>query len=65
MKEPLGTRVDAPLGQRLRVFAAVNRRTVAEVVGAALDSYLPPLADLADLVRDDERAGVADAGAVA
>jgi hypothetical protein len=49
MKEQLGTKVDAPLGQRLRVYAAVNRRTVAEVVSAALDSYLPPLADL---VRD-------------
>jgi hypothetical protein len=52
MKEQLGTKVDAPLGQRLRVYAAVNRRTVAEVVSAALDSYLPPLADLVDLVRD-------------
>ena len=49
MKEQLGTRVDAPLRQRLRVYAAVNRRTVAEVVGEALDSYLP---SLADLVRD-------------
>lgn len=46
MKEQLGTKVEAPLGQRLRVFAAVNRRTVAEVVSAALDSYLPPLTDL-------------------
>jgi hypothetical protein len=45
-KEQLGTRVEAPLGQRLRVYAAVHRRTVAEVVSAALDSYLPPLADL-------------------
>jgi len=45
-KEQLGTRLEPPLGQRLRVYAAVNRRTVAEVVGAALDSYLPPLADL-------------------
>jgi hypothetical protein len=48
-KEQLGTRVEAPLGQRLRVYAAVNRQTVAEVVSAALDGYLPPLADL---VRD-------------
>jgi hypothetical protein len=45
-KEQLGTRVEAPLGQRLRVYAAVHRRTVAEVVSAALDSYLPSLADL-------------------
>jgi hypothetical protein len=47
MKEQLGTRVDAPLGQRLRVYAAVKRQPIAEVVRAALDSYLPPLADLA------------------
>jgi hypothetical protein len=56
-KEQLGTRVEAPLGQRLRVYAAVHRRTVAEVVSAALDSYLPPLADL---VRGDAEPG--DAG---
>lgn len=43
-KEQLGTRVEAPLGQRLRVYAAVHRRTVAEVVSAALDGYLPPRA---------------------
>jgi hypothetical protein len=49
MKDQLATRVDAPLGQRLRVYAAVNRCTLADVVGAALDSYLP---SLADLVRD-------------
>ncbi len=49
MKEQLGTRLEAPLRQRLRVYAAVHRRTVAEVVSAALDGYLPPLADL---VRD-------------
>ena len=34
------------MGRRLRVYAAINRRTVIDVVGAALDSYLPPLADL-------------------
>ena len=60
-KEQLGTRVEAPLGQRLRVYAAVNRRTVAEVVSAALDSYLPPLADL---VRDAASVGDPDAGSV-
>jgi hypothetical protein len=49
MKDQLATRVDPLLGQRLRVYAAMNRRTVAEVVSAALDSYLP---SLADLVRD-------------
>ena len=45
-KEQLGTRVEPPLGRRLRVYAAVRGQTVAEVVSAALDSYLPPLADL-------------------
>lgn len=56
MKEQLGTRVEPVLGQRLRVYAAVNRQTVAEVVSAALDSYLP---SLAELVRDAETAGPA------
>ncbi|MGH3233153.1 MAG: hypothetical protein ACRDOH_07835 [Streptosporangiaceae bacterium] len=60
-KEQLGTRVEAPLGQRLRVYAAVNRRTVAEVVSAALDSYLPPLADLVRGAGDvDEDGGGLD-----
>jgi hypothetical protein len=63
MKEQLGARLEAPLVQRLRVYAAVNRRTVAEVVSAALDGYLPPLADLADLVRDAE-SGPGNVGAV-
>lgn len=53
MKEQLGTRVEPALGMRLRVYAAVTRLTVAEVVSAALDSYLPPLADV---VRDSENA---------
>lgn len=52
-KEQLGTRVEPLLGQRLRVYAAVKGRTMAEVVSAALDSYLP---SLADLVRDAESA---------
>jgi hypothetical protein len=51
MKEQIGTRLEAPLAHRLRVYAAVSRRTVAEVVSAALEGYLPPLADL---VRDAE-----------
>ena len=46
MKEKLGTWIEESLGRRLRVYAAINRRTVIDVVGAALDSYLPPLADL-------------------
>jgi hypothetical protein len=45
----LATRLDAALRQRLRIYAAVTGRTVADVVGAALDGYLPPTADM---VRD-------------
>jgi hypothetical protein len=60
MKEQLGTRLEVPLGQRLRVYAAVNRRTVAEVVSAALDGYLPPLADL---IRDAADRGPGDMSA--
>jgi hypothetical protein len=46
MKEKLGTWIEESLGRRLRVYAAINRRTVIDVLDAALDSYLPPLADL-------------------
>ena len=49
MQEQLNTRQDARLVHRLRVYAAISGRTVTEVVAAALDKYLPPLADL---VRD-------------
>jgi hypothetical protein len=57
MQEQLNTRQDARLVHRLRVYAAISGRTVTEVVAAALDRYLPPLADL---VRDaDSEAGQA------
>lgn len=46
MKEQLATRLEAPLRRRLRVYAAVSGRTVAEVVSTALDGYLPPLAEM-------------------
>jgi hypothetical protein len=46
MKEQLGTRLDAPLRLRLRVYAAVSGQQVTEVVSAALDGYLPPLAEI-------------------
>ena len=49
MKVQLATRLDAGLRQRLRIYSAVTGRTVADVVGAALDGYLPPTADM---VRD-------------
>ena len=46
MKEQLATRLDPPLRQRLRVYAAVSGRQVTEVVSAALDGYLPSLAEI-------------------
>ena len=46
MKVQLATRLDGGLRQRLRIYAAVTGRTVEDVVGAALDGYLPPAADL-------------------
>jgi len=42
MQVQLATRLDATLRQRLRIYAAVTGRTVADVVSAALDGYLPP-----------------------
>jgi len=49
MKVQLATRLDPGLRQRLRIYAAVTGRTVEDVVGAALDGYLPPASDM---VRD-------------
>ena len=49
MQVQLATRLDARLRQRLRIYAAVTGRTVADVVSAALDGYLPPTTDM---VRD-------------
>jgi plasmid stability protein len=49
MKVPLAARLNAGLRQRLRVYAAVTGRTVEDVVGAALDGYLPTTAEM---VRD-------------
>ena len=46
MKVPLATRLNAGLRQRLRVYAAVTGRTVEDVVGAALDGYLPATAEM-------------------
>ena len=46
MKIQLATRLDTGLRQRLRIYAAVTGRTVEDVVGAALDGYLPPAADM-------------------
>ena len=46
MKVPLATRLDDGLRQRLRIYAALNRRTVEAVVSAALDGYLPATAEM-------------------
>ena len=46
MQVQLATRLNANLRQRLRIYAAVTGRTVADVVSAALDGYLPPTADM-------------------
>ena len=46
MKVQLATRLDAGLRQRLRVYAAVTGRTVEDVVGTALDGYLPSTAEM-------------------
>ena len=43
MKVTFGTRLEVGLRQRLRVYAAVTGRTYEDVVGAALDGYLPPV----------------------
>lgn len=49
MKVQLATRLDDGLRQRLRIYAAVTRRTVEDVVSAALDRYLPPTSEM---IRD-------------
>jgi hypothetical protein len=49
MKVQLATRLDTGLRQRLRIYAAVTGRTVADVVSTALDGYLPPTSDM---IRD-------------
>ncbi len=46
MKVPLATRLDDGLRQRLRIYATLTRRTVEDVVSAALDGYLPPTSDM-------------------
>jgi hypothetical protein len=49
MKVQLATRLDTGLRQRLRIYAALTGRTVEDLVGAALDRYLPPASDM---IRD-------------
>lgn len=47
MKVPFTTRLDELLRQRLRIHAALTGRKVEDVVGAALDGYLPPAPEMA------------------
>lgn len=47
MKAEFTTRLDASLRRRLRVFAAVSDRTIEDIVGSALDGYLPPAPEIA------------------
>ena len=47
MKAEFTTRLDASLRLRLRVFAAISDRTIEDIVGSALDGYLPPTPELA------------------
>ena len=54
MKVPLATRLDDGLRQRLRIYATLTRRTVEDVVSAALDGYLPPTSQM---VRGGSGAG--------
>lgn len=49
MKVQLATRLHTGLRQRLRIYAALTGRTVEDLVGAALDRYLPPASDM---IRD-------------
>ena len=46
MKVQLATRLEISLRHRLRIYAAVSGRTVEDVVSKALDSYLPPAAEM-------------------
>jgi hypothetical protein len=46
MKAEFTTRLDASLRRRLRVFAAVSDRTIEDIVGSALDGYLPPAPEM-------------------
>jgi hypothetical protein len=45
-KEQLATWIEPPLRRRLRVYAALRGLAITDVVGAALDGYLPPLTDM-------------------
>jgi hypothetical protein len=46
MKVQLATRLETALRHRLRIYAAVSGRTVEDVVGKALECYLPAASDM-------------------
>jgi len=46
MKAEFTTRLDAGVRRRLRVFAAISDRTIEDIVGSALDGYLPPAPEM-------------------
>ena len=47
MKVDFTTRLDADLRRRLRIFAAMSEQTIEDIVGSALNSYLPPITETA------------------
>lgn len=47
VKVQVAARLDAGLRKRLRIYAAVSGTTMAEIMTAALDAHLPPLAEIA------------------
>ena len=61
MKVQLATRLETTLRHRLRIYAAVSGRTVEDVVSRALDSYLPPAAEMIR-IDDDASAAALPAG---
>jgi predicted transcriptional regulator len=63
MKAEFTTRLEADLRRRLRVFAAVSERTIEDIVGSALDGYLPPAAEMAALPATAEPALAERSGA--
>jgi hypothetical protein len=49
VKVQLATRLETPMRRRLRIYSALTGRTVEDLVGAALDRYLPAMSEM---VRD-------------
>jgi plasmid stability protein len=58
MKVQLATRLDTGLRQRLRIYAALTGRTVEDLVGAALDRYLPPASEMIRDAGNESREGL-------